>query len=78
MRAFGWAVIENGKIAVNTVSDTRRAVIVNWLVTTAGVLVLASWTDEHIETLWWKLHGEAQVEQVTISAKLLPEPPAST
>lgn len=34
----GWAVASRGKILVKTISDTRRAAIVNWLVTEGNIL----------------------------------------
>jgi hypothetical protein len=49
--AKGWAVAVNGVIDVRTVSPTRRAAIVNWLVT-HGKLVFAKDSDEKIETMW--------------------------
>lgn len=51
-KAHGWAVISKDKIKVRTVSDTRRAAIVNWLVTERNILVRASWEDEDIERVW--------------------------
>jgi len=63
----GWAVIDGGKINVCTVSDTRRAAIVNWLIVQKCVMVLASTTDEEIERLWWENRGTtAEVSVVVI------------
>lgn len=64
----GWAVIDNGDIKVRTVSDTRRAAIVNWLVTERSQFIYGSDSDEHIERLWWRLRtDEVDVECVTIT-----------
>lgn len=52
MIASGFAVRSFGKIDVRTVGPTRRSAIVNWLVTTANIMILRHHTDEHIETLW--------------------------
>lgn len=70
-KADGWAVIKNGKINVRTVSDTRRASLVNWLVTDGGVLVTAAWTDEMIEAAWGRLSpGDAVCTTVNIEQTL--------
>lgn len=52
MRARGYAIANSGEIDIRTVSGTRRAAIVNWLVAQAGVMVFAYWTDERIEDAW--------------------------
>lgn len=52
VKTSGWAVVQGGEILVKTVSDTRRAAIVNWLVTEAEIMVLNSWTDDRIEAIW--------------------------
>lgn len=69
-RAF--AVIVGEKIDVRTVSDTRRAAIVNWLVVDRGCLILRTDTDEQIEHLWKQEQGDAIVASVEIS-RALPE-----
>ena len=50
----GWAIKEGGtnKILPNTVSATRRAAIVNWLVTAVQLPVTNDWSDEQIEQVW--------------------------
>lgn len=48
----GWAVSDNSAIIVNTVSDTRRAAIVNWLVAGKNVMVYSETTDEQIDVMW--------------------------
>ena len=55
----GWAVVDGGKINVRTVSDTKRAAMVNWLVVEKNLLVLASSSAEQIERMWWGVHGDA-------------------
>ena len=62
----GYAVITNDKIDVRTVSLTRRAAIVNWLVVEGGRMVYSSTTDEDIEKMWIELHGTSQVVAVEI------------
>lgn len=48
----GWAVIISDRILVKTVSETRRAAIVNYLMVNHGINVRNDWTDERIE-MWW-------------------------
>ena len=49
----GWAVAgSNDQVDMRTVSDTRRAALVNWLVAGVGIGVFASTTDEQIENAW--------------------------
>ncbi len=73
-----FAVVKNDQIDVCTVSDTRRAAIVNWLVVSARprVMIFSSFTDEHIERLW-EHHRRfdrslyADVVAVTVEIKLM-------
>lgn len=55
MEASGWAIVQDGHIDIRTVSAHPRAAKVNWLVTTARLMVYNSWTDELIESFWQKL-----------------------
>jgi hypothetical protein len=47
-----WAVKQNDEILISTISSTRRAAIVNWLVVGPNVFPMNSWTDEMIEDAW--------------------------
>ena len=62
----GWAVIKES-IIVNTVSSTRRAAIVNWLVASGRMTVMATVTDDMIEQAWRILKGDASVVEVDIT-----------
>lgn len=66
--AIGWAVVASGaRIYVRTVSDTRRAAIINWLVTEKHQSITMFHGDEQIERMW-KHHGAyVDCRQVTIS-----------
>lgn len=66
--ARGWAVEPiGGQIMINTVSGTRRAAIVNYLVTEHRVMLTIFDSDENIENLW-KHYGEhAECRQVNVS-----------
>ena len=69
-KAEGYAVILGDEIDVRTVSPTRRAAIVNWLVVNRRVPILNSTTDEQIEQLWNKHGGDATVAAVEINRAL--------
>lgn len=65
-RVQGFAVVFNDVIDVRTVSETRRAAIVNWLVVASGCMIYNRTTDQQIEWLWEKNKGHAFVKGVTI------------
>lgn len=68
--AAGWAVVDGERLDVRTVSPTRRAAIVNWLVTTAQENVYAWETDERIDARWERviaLRRGVTVREVSIT-----------
>ncbi len=65
-RATGYAMIKDGIIDVRTVSPTRRAAIVNWLVINAQVMVCKHTPDREIEILYNKYGGSTVVVPVEI------------
>ncbi len=69
-REEAYAVIVDEKIDVRTVSETRRAAIVNWLVVNCGCPIFASTTDEQIEEIWKERSGDAFVAAVEVSSAL--------
>lgn len=60
----GWGVVDRNGLNIRTVSPTRRAAIVNWLVVEAGCAILASHTDGHINALWDAHRGEALIKPI--------------
>lgn len=67
-QALGWAVVASGaRVFVRSVSDTRRASIINWLVTEKQVGVYAYHTDDDIERLWGHYGQYVDVRQVVIT-----------
>lgn len=67
--AQGWAVVDSfGYPKIKTVSDTRRAAIVNWLVTDCEVMVFNGDTDGQIERTWQRLRASHNVVPVTVSS----------
>ena len=67
-----WAVVHKDAINIRTVSPTRRAAIVNWLVVERDYLITNARTDEQIETLWELECEDETVEQVHVSLKAKP------
>lgn len=50
--AAGWAVVQDGKVIVASVSPTRVGAQVNGLVTIFGIAPTAAWSDETVEAAW--------------------------
>lgn len=69
--ATGWAVINfNGEIYVRTISDTRRAAIINYLVAERKQMVANYHTDENVEQMWKAFGQYVNVKPVTISSRV--------
>lgn len=65
----GWAVCIGNTVLVKTVSPTRRAALVNWIVTELKMSVFDTWPDDHIDTLFERQKGSAEIRQVEIRIK---------
>lgn len=63
----GYAVVQNGIINIKTVSPSRRAAIVNWLIVEHSIRIFQWTTDKDIETLWEHNRGCATVNTVKIT-----------
>lgn len=64
------AVSHRGEILIKTVSETRRAAMVNWLVTEGRVMVFRDSTDAEIEDDFLNFcakRGLASIEPVSIA-----------
>lgn len=76
MPATGHAVQTFGKILVNTISDTPRAAMVNWLVTVPQVMILQRHSDDDIvaafDQFTTKEAAGSRVVEVVIIAKDAP------
>ena len=57
-QAYAVNEVGAGGILVDTVHRSRRAAIVNWLVTRKDILVTANWTDDMIEQMWRSMRGD--------------------
>ncbi|HXA85768.1 MAG TPA: hypothetical protein VNZ47_11870 [Candidatus Dormibacteraeota bacterium] len=66
-KAVGWAVMNPEGIDMRTVSDTRRAAIVNWLVAGCGIFITRFHTDSEIERLWREHCGASEATPVTVA-----------
>lgn len=62
----GFGVIDHDGLRVRTVSDTRQAAIVNWLMTEGRTLVRSYHSEDQIEAMWNAKRGEAMVMPVRI------------
>lgn len=60
----GFGVVDDTGLKINTISATRRAAIVNWLCTEAGVMPLKTSSDAAIEQMWTREAGDAMVVPV--------------
>lgn len=67
IEAHGYAVVENGEINVRSVSPTRRAAMVNFLLTDRATMILNSMADPEIETIWDAKHRGAVIVPVKIT-----------
>lgn len=66
--AIGWAVLKGtGRVLIRTVSDTRRAAIVNFLVSECQQMVTSMHTDEDIENMWGHYGKYSLVSPVAIT-----------
>jgi hypothetical protein len=66
--ATGWAILDNGRINVATVSPNRRGAMVNWLLVVRQMLFANTAPDEVIEQIWWREHGTAEIWMVRIES----------
>lgn len=73
--ACGWAVVSAEGIAVRTISDTRRAAIVNWLVTAKGFVATYKASDALIESMWIANKDGVEAVEVSIRARAALYPP---
>lgn len=66
----GWAVTDETGIDIKTVSATRRAAIVNWIVVKQRLPITTMHSDAQIEALWQELCGDAIAIPVRVFANL--------
>ena len=65
--AHVWIVVDEDKtVHPLTISGTRRAAIVNWLLSRKNLVITPVMDDEQIEKLWNANRGNAEIETVAI------------
>ena len=64
--ARGWAVSQGGKILIDTVSISRRAAIINYLVVYMKIRVYSVLPDKDIKNLWTMRSADVIVHEVTV------------
>lgn len=67
--ATGYAIMDGNFIRVETVSPTRRAALVNWLVV-EGFVVSSNATNDDIEAVW-EANKPSWVKVVQVSIKVV-------
>lgn len=70
----GFAVVFEGKTQIATVSDSKRAAMINWLVVHSQIMILNSHTDQDISRLWVLNSGPAEVVNVMVHRRMAIEP----
>lgn len=66
MTAKGFAIKEHGEILVATLSATRKAAIINFLVTQRMCMIFEHNTDGEIEAMWQSMKIKAECVEVLI------------
>jgi hypothetical protein len=62
----GWGVVDQNGINMKSVSETRRAALINWLAATNRAYITNVLTDDALNALWEERRGNAQVQRVRI------------
>lgn len=61
-----WGVVDHNGLNVRTISNSRKAAVINWLVVEAGRFISTSHSDEHINAMWDAERGEASVKPLRV------------
>jgi hypothetical protein len=62
----GWGVVDQNGISMKSVSETRRAALINWLAATNRAYITGIITDDALNALWEERRGDALVKRVRI------------
>jgi hypothetical protein len=68
MSQAAWAVVEDGKIDIRTISDSQRGAMVLSLAI-KGHPVLPAMTDEDVAKLWWRHNQRSTIDMVFVSQR---------
>lgn len=63
----GWAVVEDDTILINTVSETRRAAVVNFLIVNRRLPISTNAPDADIFSMFENVRHGAELTMVTVS-----------
>lgn len=62
---------KNGRIDIRTVSESKRAAVVNWLLVGAAVRVNDSCSDGEIERLWMQHHALHRASVIKVCVEVM-------
>jgi hypothetical protein len=62
----GWGILDQNGISMKSVSETRRAALINWLAATNRTYITGVITDDALNSLWEERRGDALVMRVRI------------
>lgn len=62
-----YAAVENGEVVVNSISDTRRAAMVNFLIVRRHIMVSNFTTTEEIVDLFTKHRRNAVIRSINVT-----------
>jgi hypothetical protein len=66
-RARGWAVRQGPELVVQTVTESRRGAIINWLCTRGGMRIPSNTvTDEQVEAVWLSAIAQTDIEVLEV------------
>jgi hypothetical protein len=61
-----WGVVAQNGISMKSVSETRRAALINWLEATDRAHITNVLTDDALNAIWEERRGDALVKRVRI------------
>ena len=67
IESYGYAVVEDGAINMNTVYPTERGAVVNWLCVVKRVVMHYKVTDDTIWCTWEDMRGSATICRVLVT-----------
>jgi len=62
----GWGIVDKNGININSVGQTRRVAMLNWLAATNRAYITNPISDDALNALWEERRGDAMVKRVRI------------
>lgn len=62
----GWGIVDKNGININSVGQTRRVAMLNWLASTNRAYITNPISDDALNALWEERAGGAEVKKVRI------------